>query len=55
MYLLEQEKANRTLLQIPFTEEELWFMLYSLVEAGRDTEARGIATSRINPSTVLMD
>lgn len=31
VYLLEDEKANRRKYQIPFREEELWFILFSLV------------------------
>lgn len=53
--MLEHEKANRILLQIPFTEEELWFMLFSLVEASKETETKNFQIARINASTILMD
>jgi len=55
MFLLDDEKLNRRKLQIPFREEELWFLLYSLLECSKTLRAIGGAIRQISPSTVLLD
>ena len=55
MYLLDMEIQNRRSQQKYYTEPDLWFMLYHMLDGVKEMEIRDIMVGDIRPKNILLN